>query len=217
MAGGAEPADEDLTPEMEARIQAELGPGERVLWSGRPRPQSAGKPTPLRAASGCLLFAIACLVFAALNFGGLALFDWNPVAVGSIATAIGLMALAITASVIHTAGGRRKRLGQTCYALTDRRAILWAPREGTDGLEVRSFLQVDMNSIYRVEYPDGTGDLYFRSGKELVVAQPEEGEVLTANHGFEGIRRVRDVEVLLRRTLCPRTTGPDGQRAEERQ
>jgi hypothetical protein len=93
-----------------------------------------------------------------------------------------------------------RRARRTCYALTERRAILWEP--GWFGsVDVRSYGPDDLGKTHRVQRRDGGGDLVF---EEVVTLHRRHDGHRSANvrrHGFLGVDDVRDVEQRLRRTL----------------
>ena len=83
----------------------------------------------------------------------------------------------------------------TCYAVTNRRAIIWEP--GWFGRkQVRSYTAAGLGSMMRLERKDGTGDLIF----EQLTTNNSEGPS-TTSRGFKAISQVRDVENLIRNTL----------------
>jgi hypothetical protein len=98
------------------------------------------------------------------------------------------------------------RTRRTCYALTDRRAIIWRPAQDAKGLEVRSFSPSDFNTLFRIDHGDGTGDLIFHEITVVVGMKPQ-----PVRQGFLGIRNVRHVEALVRKTLLEPPPGPASQ------
>jgi hypothetical protein len=96
----------------------------------------------------------------------------------------------------------RARARQVCYALTDRRAIVWEPRFFR-GVEVRSYGPAQLGKIRRTEYPDGSGDLVFE--EVITFGRNSEGYTTTnrQRHGFLCIANVRQIEELLRKALRP--------------
>src|SRR5262249_10884692 len=96
-----------------------------------------------------------------------------------------------------------RRTRRTCYALTDRRAIVWRPAPESKGLEVRSFWPADFNSLLRVDSGAGSGDLIFHEVTVVAGLKPQ-----PVRQGFLGIRNVRHVEALFRKTLLERPSAP---------
>src|SRR5262249_8379046 len=94
----------------------------------------------------------------------------------------------------------RRKAKRTCYALTDRRAIVW--EAGSFGsVQVLSYRPAELTKIRRVEYPDGTGDLVFE--EEITIGTGNRGYSTTTRQrqGFMSIDHVRQVEELLRKAL----------------
>ncbi len=96
-----------------------------------------------------------------------------------------------------------KRLKGTCYALTDRRAIIYEP--GLLGRhKLRSYTADSLRLIRLEEHDDGTGDLIFES--------PPNKVGMDQSIGFLAIEGAREVEAMVRRTLFspgpPRSESP---------
>ena len=198
-------ARDDLTPDLTARITAELAPGERLIWSGG---------TQIRQLKGGCLRVAPFLLGIPLVWLALGLPtnpDRNPSAIVFIFSAF---AAQIAVGVLLIAGpsrrANRKWQRRTIYALTDRRAIVWTPDSVAvlfqePGLVVRSFKPDEMNTLYRIERVDGIGDLIFREVRSATVAEGASHALATTRHGFFGIRDVHRVEQLVRATLLPRS------------
>ena len=94
---------------------------------------------------------------------------------------------------------RRKAKG-TCYALTDRRAIIWEAGSFLS-VQVLSYRPAELTKIRRIEYGDGTGDLVFE--ENIMIGPRNNGYPTTTRqrHGFMSIDHVRQVEELLRKAL----------------
>ncbi len=179
------------------RVGSELRRGERLLWVGQPRPAHFARQALPIVVFG-VLWTTFCLFFLAFmilgSFGG-GQMTGNP-AVGWLF--IGFFLL-IGLGFLSSPYWLWRKAKQNCYALTDRRAILW--EAGLFGsVEIRSYGPADLVRFYRVEYPGG-GDLVFEEA--VTIRQNSDGEQTTATnkHGFLGIEEVREVEELLRRTL----------------
>jgi hypothetical protein len=186
--------DSSLPADLSVQVRNELRDGERLLWVGQPRPGRFARQ------AGCVvLFAIPWTAFAIFwmanalfpgaggqGQGGGAL-DWCFALFGLPFVLIGLLLLSSPYWVIRHA----KR---TCYALTDRRAILRKPGL-LGGIEVRSYGPAELTKLHRVDYSDGVGDLVF---EEVKVGADGDG---TQRHGFLAIDNVRKVEELLRKAL----------------
>ena len=187
----------DLDEDALARIKSELDPGERLLWTGRPRPKSAEFSTAFKVwgVIGLVLFlpgAISWVRVARNPLGPIEgpLFFW-PLC-GAVAVFILLVMLvsrkALMSSVV--------RAGSTLYAVSDRRAMAWIPGDKAGSMQVFSFRKGAISVISRVEHPDGSGDVVFAKTR----SDPEMYEPL-AFSGFQEIENVRRVEEQVRRTL----------------
>lgn len=188
-----------FSPDLEARVQAELAPGEKVLWVGQPRVRRA-----MLAGLPIVLFGIPWTAFAVF---------WVALALGMGANAkqggggfpggldfcfplFGLPFIVVGLAMITSPYWIRRAAANTCYAVTDRRAILWEPR--FRGMRVRSYMPEQLTRISRTEYSDGSGDLVF---EELLADYRAPNRSPYGRAGFMGIEHVHDVENLIRKTL----------------
>src|SRR5690242_9223926 len=121
-----------LSPELEARVQAELAPGEKLVWLGQPRPRRS-----MLAGLPIVLFGIPWTAFAVF---------WVALAFGIGANAkrrgaggippwldlcfplFGLPFIGIGLGMLSAPYWIRRAAAKTCYAVTDRRAIVWEAR-----------------------------------------------------------------------------------------
>jgi hypothetical protein len=176
---------DSLSPMMKVRVQAELAAGEQLVWAGRARRLAP----PARWEVGAL-FLVAAVVVAGLLMG---------VGMGGTFVASCLVAGLCTLYLVL----RKPPQGEgSFYALTDRRAILWLAARPAGSYQVRSFRPREMNTLFRIEHPDDSGDLIFHElplppGLWWVLF----GETGTYQLGFKRIGHVRRVEELLRRVL----------------
>jgi hypothetical protein len=190
---------DDLPDESHARLKAELVPGERLLWAGRPRPQ------PVRFGCG---YGVACLsTITLLVLGGFSLAlalhviglrvppPDNSFTAGLVMCGLGVLVGLATVASWFSQRKQREQAVHHLYALTDRRAIIWRPKFGSDGVEVFTYPRGVFGSLHRIEYPDGTGDvIFFRP-------RPEDDLSYIRPTGFERVAEVRRVEELIRRFL----------------
>jgi hypothetical protein len=194
--------DARLPPDLDARVRAELRPGERLLWVGQPRRRRFP-----REALPAFLFGIPFTAFAVF---------WTALAVWIVSRGhgandpgllfrivfplFGLPFVLIGVGLLSTPYWLRRQATRTCYALTDRRAILW--EAGTfGGVAVRSFAPDALTGFHRVEYPDGHGDLVFEEVHTEGRDRRGRRRIRTARHGFLDVEEVRRIEELLRKAL----------------
>lgn len=164
---------------LRARLESELRPDERLVWSTQPDPAAFA-----RLARGAVLFAIlACVVNAVITRG--ALESWGVIG------AIMLVPFWLIALWLFAAPRRaRRRAEATIYGVTDRRAIIVTVEAN---LEARSFYARDLGDVKRVERAEDFGDLILKPH----VKSAFDGEQISAETGFYGVRGVRHVEQLL--------------------
>jgi hypothetical protein len=205
--------DDDLPRAMGAQIQAELAVGERLVWAGRAQPHPSLGRRVLPFSLGCflpaaVLFLLGLVLFMAPPLvTGQGLFGQSgPTVFGAFAVFVGVVLLGAGGMLTAGAVVEDARTRRTCYALTNRRAIVWRPAQGTKGLEVRSFWPADLNTVYRIDRGDGEGDVVLHEVTIVVGANPQ-----AIRQGFLGVRHVRHVEGLLRQTLLQPPAGPASQ------
>jgi hypothetical protein len=193
-----------LPPELDARVRNELERDEQLLWVGQPDPKRFARSGCFMVAFGVPFTAFAVFWMAmaggigfmgarqAGGFGGL--FACFPL--------FGLPFVVIGLGLLSSPYWLRQQARRTCYALTDRRALIWVAG-WFGGIEVRSYAPGQLSRIHRVQYADGCGDLIF---EEIVTyGRDSHGHSTssTRRYGFMAIPRVHEVEELLRRALLP--------------
>src|SRR5262249_28710721 len=142
----------------------ELEPGERPLWASAAhfRPASLGAREVGGWAGVPVLVVVAILCFAngMGHFGPLLRAnDAAPIFIGIVSS---MLAFALAAGAFANGTNRRverRRMANTCYAVTDQRAILWVADPKTDAVRVISIHRGDISYVVRAELPDGSGDL----------------------------------------------------------
>jgi hypothetical protein len=189
--------DYSLPWHLDERVRAELHDGERLLWVGQPRARwfSPEAGTAVIFGSVFTAFALFWTYMAAwIVWSGEPGKNDPGIAVRVCFPSFGLFFVLIGLGLLSTPFWLRRKAKQTCYALTDRRAILF---EGGSlgGFSVRSYGPHDLKALERVEYPDGSGDLVFAGSRR------GRRRVRTDSPGFMRIDNVREVEALLRQTL----------------
>ena len=188
---------------MDVLVRSELSDGERLLWVGQPRPS--------RFAYGAIpivLFGVPWTGFAlfwiasASSFGGSNNVNGSPPGVGVFRffPLFGLPFVLIGLGMLSSPYWLWRQAKRTCYALTDRRAMLW--KAGMFGsVAVRSYGPEALDKVSRTAYPNGCGDLVFE--EVVTIGRDSDGNrtTSTTRHGFMAIERVREVEELLRKAL----------------
>jgi hypothetical protein len=187
-----------LPEDLNARVRAELAEGERLVWVGQPNPARAVRSSYAAVVIGAIIMGIALFGSMAALTAGAAAGDFG---VGFACFPIcGLPVLLFGLFMLTSPIWVRRRAEQTCYALTNRRALTWVA--GWFGrVDVRSYGPAQLQKLRRTEYGDGGGDLVF---EEIVTRSTDtDGNWQThrTQYGFLAIDNVRAVEELLRKTL----------------
>lgn len=186
--------------EAEREINQELQPEETLVWIGQPNPAravwSAGAPV-------MFLFGLVFTVFA---------FFWTLSAAAPLLHSshqrsapngfeiafpfFGAPFILVGLSFLLRPYWMYRLASQTIYAVTSKRLVV------ISGMRIRSVQSINpdaLTGIDRLERPDGTGDIVFRSN-QAPVAQPGPRFANLAP-GFYGIPNVRDVESTIRNTF----------------
>ncbi len=192
-----------LPSELEERVQAELRPGERLIWAGQPRPGRLMKTAvpvvlfgiPFTAFAIFWVVAASGILFANALGGG-------PGDVFSCFPLFGVPFILVGLAMLSSPYWMYQSALRTCYAVTSERVIVWRA-SGFGGVEVRSFGGPDLTKMVRRDFPDGSGDLIFQ--EYLTATTDGRGFARTQRNeiGFLGVENVREVEGLIRKTLLP--------------
>jgi len=185
---------DSLTDDLRARFKGELEPGERLLWAARSDPPvtplAAGYYVSIAIALVCLGVGIAILA----PRGNRHSVDDSTMTAGLVFIGIGCLFVIGLIAAWNNRWSERRRLSNVCYAITDRRAIVWAPEPKGDAIRVQVVARGQLRNLVRVERPDGSGSLEF-SGEGDYVA------VHWPPFGFMHIPEVRRVEQIIRNNL----------------
>lgn len=192
----------ELAAEHDPRLAAELEPGERVVWAGRPLVRLLTGPS-----IGIVLFAIPWTAFAVFWISAAAWGTWfgggsgQPVASGPFVAfpLFGVPFVLIGLGMLSTPYWSMRAARRTLYALTERRCIVWKGKFG-GSIAVTSYRADVLRSMSRTQRRDGSGDLVFvksitirnRHSSTDTAAQPE---------GFLSVANVAELERLVRLTL----------------
>ena len=177
-----------LPRETAARVDAELRPGERIVWVGQPIPGRFA-----RKSIGIVLFGIPCTaisvfwMIAAASMstqdrdGAQGFFDF-------FFPLCGLPFLLLGMAMLSSPCWLRRKARRTAYVITDQRALILHPR-GWRRLALRSFDPEHLTTLRRRQNRDGSGDVIFA---RKWISDPESNRF--AHIGFFAIANVKDVE-----------------------
>ncbi len=177
--------DSTIPPKLRDAISRELDSGERVEWSGMPRPTFFNV-----ASTGSFLFAIPWTAFAIF---------WTAMASQGAANVeegdgmfilfplFGVPFILIGFGLLSAPIWTYRRSLRTAYAITDQRAITI---DGGWSLTIRSYPPEKLKNIFRKERSDGSGDVIIshRAWRD------SDGDPQTEQLGFLRIENAKDVE-----------------------
>ena len=190
-----------LSPDLDAMVRGELTGDEKLVWVGRPilgRMTMAAIPVSI---FGIFFtgFAIVWMVMALAIVGGgiVAVTDKPALGLGGVVFALfGLPFLAVGLGMLTSPIWAGRRALKTCYALTNRRVVVWNPG-WFGGVQVRSYRAGELGAMVRNQRGDGSGDLIFQ---EFTTFGPN-GRRNVTRHGLMAVERVHEVEALIRSNL----------------
>ncbi|HEY2956488.1 MAG TPA: hypothetical protein VGK89_14715 [Candidatus Eisenbacteria bacterium] len=177
--------------QLEQVINAQLDPGEGLLWSGAPSPERLAL-----SALPAAVFGIPFTGFAAFwIYMAYTMTSRSPGLGGAwvLFPLFGLPFLLIGLGILTAPLWAYLGAGRTAYAVTNRRALIISR---VLSINVKSFTHDEIHDLQHVERGDGSGDLYFASR-----AVPTRRGTLMQRIGFVGIPDVRSVEQLIRSRL----------------
>jgi hypothetical protein len=176
----------NLPDSLQARVEAELSPGERIVW--------ADQPIPALLARNMLPLVYFGVVWTTLCIAGDVFWTYMTWKMGTPIFALfsvvaSVPFLAIGVGMLCSPHFMRRSARRTIYVLTDRRAILFGCNwRGT--LTVRSFDPCQLNDLVRNQHADGSGDLVLTRD----VRRDVDGHNQLTDVGFLAVREVKKVE-----------------------
>lgn len=178
-----------LPRELAALVDAELQPGETIVWTGQPLPGLFA-----RRSLGFVLFGSPWSAFAIFWIAGASGFKLPDFSHGAgLFPLFGVPFVLIGIGLLSSPWWMRRKARRTAYLITDRRALVLAGGPGRS-MTIRSFEPHRLGDIRRVQNSDGSGDLVF----ERTWASDGDGGRQSTDHGFLAIHEVRYVETLVR-------------------
>ena len=175
-----------LPPELQARVKAELKPGEVVNWAGQPLPHRYAAK-----AGWSWLFFIPWTAFAIFWICGAARFQVPSFTHPQDFFALwGVPFVAIGVIGLSSPLWLRWSAARVVYVVTNQRAL---SIEGWRTLTVHSYVPAQLSTMTRRERGDGSGDL-------ILALEPysgRRGAINTRERGFFGVAGVKQVGRLL--------------------
>jgi hypothetical protein len=187
---------DELPDDLLARVKSELEPGERLLWASQSDP-----PVEPRG-MGFYFVSVVTLFFLGLGIFFLMASGVKRQRADDSAMTPGLVVLGIACLLIFWLFAswkqrrtERRRMANSCYAVTDRRAIRWTPEPDGKATRIQALARGQFRNLSRVESPDGSGHLEF-SG-----TQDDNSFGYFDRFKFAHVREVRRVEQIVRSNL----------------
>ena len=200
----------DTTSDAYRKVEAELLPGEELLWIGQPSSGLAAmRGYPLARLATVFGLIVVFTFFASDDLPqprGSARGVMSPMGSMSMLL-VPVMIMGITLlGMLGSAVGAFLRAQNTTYAITDRRILMLS---GLFSTAVTSYGGQDIERIERRTRGGGSGDLIFRYEQQLRYNNRGNRRARYDNVpvGFFGIPDVREVEALLLETFRPDEAG----------
>jgi hypothetical protein len=190
----AEDVDDGLTDDVRAPFKGELEPGERLLWAARSDPPVEPVPAGFYV---CIAIALVCLavgVSLVAPRGNRHVVNDGSMTGGLVFLGIGCLFVIGLIATWHNRWSERRRLSKVRYAITDRRAIVWAPERRGDAIRVHTVPRGQVTNLVRIERPDGSWSLEFSGERDNI-------DFEWHPFGFKHIPEVRRVEHIIRNNL----------------
>lgn len=208
--------DSRLPDDLDARVRSELDRGEQLLWVGQPRPDRFARRAIPIALFGIPFTAFAIFWISMASFAAMkGVPNAGPLGViGVCFPLFGVPFVLVGLGMLSSPFWAGRKAKRTCYALTDRRAILFdAGMFGS--VEVRSYRPAELTKMFRREKADGSGDLIFEEQIQLRSGSHNSRTLRTQDRGYLGIDNVRAIEELVRKALLSDAGRSDSFRTAE--
>jgi len=185
---------EGLADELRFRFKGELEPGERLLWAARSDPPFEPVTAGYYVCAAISLVCLAVGVAIAVPRGNRHFNDGSEVTGALVFLGIGCLFLIGLIAAWNSRRTERRRYRDTCYAITDRRAIVWSPEPKGAAIRVQTISRGQVRNLVRIERPDGSGSLELYAERDNV-------DFEWHPFGFKHIPEVRRVEQIIRNNL----------------
>ncbi|QYY36591.1 PH domain-containing protein [Ruficoccus sp. ZRK36] len=172
---------------LQDSINAELEPREEVLWQEMPTPRFF-----TRGSIASFLFGIPWTAFALFwMWGASGMGQGEFEGPASYFFLFGLPFVLIGIGMLSSPLWAYWKATRTAYVITGRRAIVF---EGGRGITVRSYPPERLQSVYRKQHNDGSGDVII----EVNAWRDSDGDQQSQTLGFLRIRNAKQAETLLK-------------------
>lgn len=173
-----------LPVKFQSKVNAELRPGESIVWAGQPNPNRK-----MRAGFLLWLFFIPWTLFSLLwtvGVGGLSLLSGSA-GIDNFLALFGLPFVLIGFGGLLSPVWMRMDAVRTVYVITNQRVFTIS---GVLGTKYRSYYPDQMQFVERQENSDGSGNLIFSRN----TYRDSQGSSRTKEEGFYAIPNVKTVE-----------------------
>jgi hypothetical protein len=174
-----------MDPDLMRAAQAELQPGERLQWAGRPSAAALARSQLWGSLVGVPVVAFA-VFWTAMAFRDVSAAD-TPFGIGHFFWLFGCVFIAVGLWQVLAAPRAMLRARLFVYGVTDRRVFIVARGR------TRSWRPADLGQLNRRDRADGFGDIEFRSDADRVTR----AQTAPLDRGLYGVARVREVEALI--------------------
>ena len=178
----------ELPEPLMQKLRTELRAGEKIVWAAQP---IAGQM--MKTSFWLWLFFIPWTLFSLFWTAGANGFQWPDFShwhMFSFFPLFGLPFIFIGLCGLSTPFWIQNKAKKTVYAVTNLRLLI-----GVFGktINIQAFHPKDVTQIYRLEKPNGSGDLYFLTQHWL----DSDGDARMLKEGFKAVRDVKNVERII--------------------
>lgn len=183
-------------------IKRELERGERIQWSGQP------KPSFITGESiGSFLFGIPWTAFAVFWVGMayLGVSEADEAGLFNLFPLFGVPFILIGLGMLSSPIRTYLKLRKTIYALTTKRLILIEPSWRANIIRSYSFVELQTSEIYREERADGSGHLIVNPRPEELLSKMKTKKIILTR-----IPQVKEVEQQLKQLVAKASEKEEG-------
>ncbi len=192
----------------EEQLKSELTKGEKLIWCGQPSRRVVMIRSLLVSIGGAVFFLIFLVVSLVMAFKG---------GRGDFGMLLMLLPIGFVFLIVGAVAPfyQAWKAARTCYALTNRRCIVWQC-QWHGGVIMTTYTPLDLMNMWRRDmwfFAQGAGDVVFKTRTVTTVSvnRSRHGSSVSSStttyyYGFLSVENVGPIEKLIRETLLDKMT-----------